>query len=151
MRLREVEEGDLELLLAWAHISQIWRYLPTSRKGESLTWEKHRLWWDRLRNRLDWMIIYQERRVGVLHITGLDSIEPEIGLYIGETTLWGQGVGKRALSLGIEKAKELGIEKLQAMIHPKNCRSVRLFQSLGFKKTGKGRKGQDCYMWEGGK
>ena len=104
--LRELKKSDLELLLAWAHISEIWEYLPTSRRGEKLTWEKHFQWWTNRQNRIDWMIIYDGRSVGVVHVCNLDTDYPEIGLYIGEVTLWGKGIGKKALELALKKFDE---------------------------------------------
>lgn len=144
--LRELKAEDLPLLLAWAHIREIWEYLPTSRKNENLTWVDHLLWFKSRINRVDWVITYWNRPVGVIHIRGLDGEYPEIGLYIGETTLWGAGIGRLALSLAMEQAvTKLGIKKLDAVIHPENLRSVHLFKELGFERVGGARNGQGLY------
>jgi len=151
--LRKVRSWDLPLMLAWANNSKIWEYLPTSRKGENLTWEDHYSWWrSRTGDRQDWMIMvrwegFSYRPVGVVHVTELQSEVPEVGLYIGETTLWGQGIGKEALRLLLSGFRN-SRPKVRAVIHPHNKRSVALFTGLGFVKTGKAegeRKGQECY------
>ena len=144
--LRELRDTDLPLLLAWAHIKEIWTYLPTSRRDEQLTWEEHLKWFETRKNRVDWMITYLKRPVGVVHIDGINGECPEIGLYIGEITLWGRGIGYLVLDLAMGQAvTRLGIKKLCAVIHPDNIRSIRLFTRLGFKKAGGARYGQDLY------
>ena len=147
--LRSLGSSDLPLMLAWAWIPQIWEYMPTSRKGENLKWEDHWTWFRKgayFGNRLDWMITVQERGVGVIHAT-LDTEYPEIGLYIGEVSLWGQGVGKRALEIVMGKLSTFGHKTTQAVIHPRNKRSIKLFTSLGFKEVGGARNGQRLYRY----
>ena len=154
VNLRDLREEDLPLLLAWAHISPIWDYLPTTRKSEKLTWGKHNEWFYSKRGiRLDWMIMVEDkywksRPVGVVHVVDTDKPYPEIGLYIGEMGLWGKGAGKDALGLGIREMERYPhVEGLHAVIHPENKRSIRLFTSLGFKKIGESRKEQDLYEY----
>ena len=150
--LRKVEEADLELLLAWAHIPEIWKYLPTTRQKEKLLWWDHWRWWKHREDRIEYMITVNDgltgrRRVGVVHYVIVDPF-PEVGLYIGETTLWGEQVGKDALMMLLEKLAPPMYLKVRAVIHPKNKRSIRLFTGLGFHKIEKGRKGQDTYEFD---
>ena len=140
--LRLLESSDLELLLAWAHVKRIWEYLPTSRKGEYLTWEDHYKWWVSRENREDWMIRVDGRSVGTI-IIHLKS--GEIGIYIGEVSLWGKGVGYKSLKLGVARMIALGFEVIWAAIHPENIASVKLFTGMMFKKVGKARRGVDRY------
>ena len=150
--LRPIREEDLPLLLAWSYISPVWEYLPTSRKGEELTWEQHNKWFYYKRGtRLDWMVIVEEkyerpRPTGVVHVVDIDKLYPEIGLYIGEMRLWEKGIGKDALRLGIREMERYShVGGLHAVIHPENKRSIRLFTSLGFKRIGESRKEQSLY------
>jgi len=153
--LKPLDDTDLPILLAWAHIPEIWKFLPTSRKGEKLTWDEHNKWFHFKRNnRFDWVIITQEdkwksRPVGVVHVTELDREYPEIGLYVGDRNLWGKfDIGKQALKLAIEKITYYSyVRGLHAVIHPENKRSIRLFMDLGFHKIGKARKGQELYEY----
>ena len=161
VNLRLITGEDLELLLAWAWIPGIWEYMPTSRRGEGLTWESHYNWWYRKANRIDWMILVDdeitgERAVGVVHVI-LNTDFPEVGLYLGEIPLWGKGIGREALKLVILRLLShpgllghpelLGLDRriLRAVIHPKNGKAIRLFTGLGFKRIGKARKEQDLY------
>lgn len=150
VRLRELNETDLPLLLAWAYIKEIWTYLPTSRQNENLTWEQHFKWWLERKNRRDWMIQVEDdtpgpRSVGVVHVD-YHRRPPEVGLYIGEISLWGHGVGGSTLKKVIGRVIEENYRVISAVIHPKNRRSIRLFTSLGFEKAGPGREGQDEYI-----
>jgi len=147
--LRPIRETDLPLMLAWGNIPEIWKYLPTSRKGEGLTWETHHNWFVNRKRRVDYMIDIG-RPVGVIHATDYLSSDspvkiPEIGLYIGETGVWGQRIGKQALAQMLELLPQ---PVAYAVIHPRNKRSIRLFTSLRFKKVGKARKGQDLYLFQ---
>ena len=152
VKLREIKREDFPLLLAWAHIKEVWTYLPTSRKSENLTWEGHFSWWESRISRVDWMILvnfgYGARPVGVVHVKDLETDHPEVGLYIGEVTLWGKGISRRALELVIERVNR---PRLWAVIHPENKRSIRLFTDLGFKKEGRARNGQDLYKYSSGR
>ncbi len=153
--IRPIEVTDLPIMLAWGQNSEIWKYMPTSRRGEKLTWEKHHEWFVKRTSRADFMIIAKgthdawARAVGVVHVTNSQHPAPEVGLYIGETTLWGQGIGKRALSLVLDILFiSHSAQKVYAVIHPRNKRSVKLFTSAGFKKVGKARHGQGLYLFE---
>lgn len=160
--LRPVCEFDLPLLLAWAHIDKIWEFMPSSRKGEVLTWERHLEWWRNRRDRMDYIIEFESRPVGVLHLishSNYPHLEPhwqEIGLYIGEIGLWGKGVGTGAVNQAVDlmrkgnammqdRHQRKGADYLRAVIHPDNARSIALFTKAGFKKVGPGRSGQDRY------
>ena len=150
--LRPLDDTDLPILLAWAHMLKIWEYLPTSRRSEILTWEEHNKWFHFKRNnRFDWTILlddgkWKQRSVGMVHVIEIHEEYPEVGLYIGDVNLWGKGIGKRALQLVIGRMSVYShIQGLHAIIHPDNKRSIRLFKSLGFKKVGEARKGQDRY------
>lgn len=136
----------LPLLLAWAQNKAIWTHMPTSRQGEALSWEKHVAWWaNRPPDRYDMIIQYTEdtwtRPIGQAHISGLNTPMPEAGLYIGESSLWGKGLGKQALRLLCDHtSKPLG-----AHIHPDNLASTRIFEACGFRYAGPGRNGQRFY------
>lgn len=151
--LRPLDDTDLPILLAWAHMLKIWEHLPTSRKSEQLTWEEHNKWFHFKRdNRFDWIILlddgkWKQRPVGVVHVIEIEKEYPEVGLYIGDTNLWGKfGIGKKALQLAMDRMSVyLHVQGLCAMIHPNNKRSIKLFKNLGFKKVGEARKGQYRY------
>jgi len=148
--LRDLEERDLPLLLAWRQDREVMRYLPSA--PPSMSWEQQWSWWLNRTERIDRMVevewwrvgaqVYEARRtatrpVGVVHFnlpTG------EIGILMGERSLWGQGLGKQALRMFLEELR--ASPRIWAVVHPENAASLALFRALGFKDVGEGRNGQ---------
>jgi len=88
------------------------------------------------------------RPVGVVTIGQLDYWECEIGIYIGELTLWGKGVGRGALESAIDWVrvnKGSHVVAVRSTILDNNKRSNRLFKSVGFYRVGKAREGESLY------
>ncbi len=105
--------------------------------------------WFRSRNQ-DWrtFIIETEvdpRPIGVLTIGQLDYWEFEIGVLIGELSLWGKGYAKQAVNLGLEYGKSLGKKYSRTTILDSNEASIHLFGSLGYVKMCVARLGESLY------
>ena len=121
---------DLELILAWRSNPNIYKWFQNQSKP--LEWENHYNFWKNRVNRIDWIIFYRERKIGVAYITDLSSQTPNVGLYIGELTLQNQGVGKKTMKEMICWAHSKNIKTLTATIHCDNKSSLHLFQKFGF-------------------
>ena len=76
------------------------------------------------------------RRVGSANASQLDEPIPEVGLYIGELTVWGRGVGRSALTQVLEWLAGEGYRRCWAGIQAANERSRSLFESAGFRRSG---------------
>lgn len=60
-----------------------------------------------------------------------------LGITIGEKRYWGAGLGREALAVVIDYCFEmLGMNRIGAEVYAFNQRSVRLFESLGFRREG---------------
>jgi len=141
IRLRLAREEDYPLTMAWRSNPLV--YKGFYQQEEPLIWEGHIAWYGS-RNK-DWrsfIVIYEERPVGCITIGQLDHWQPEIGWYIGEVSLWGKGVGREAVNLGLEYLKSLGYESCHTTILKDNMRSLQLAKSLGFKESGDARDGE---------
>lgn len=139
--LREASQADLELMMVWRSNPLI--YQGFYQQKEPLTWGEHLDWWES-RNQ-DWrtfIINYEERAVGVVTIGQLDHWSPEIGYYIGEVSLWGRGIGKKAVQKVLEILKTYGKQYTHTTVLEDNERSLRLLKSLGFEILGKAREGE---------
>lgn len=58
---------------------------------QPISWPQHLDWFERLAkdaSRSFWVFYQNERPVGVLNFSGLDSLTPEWGCYLGETDIW---------------------------------------------------------------
>lgn len=141
-RLTDVKFEDLELILAWRNDEEITKWMPTTKK--KISWEEEVEWWrEASSGRIGLYLIVHEgqRRVGYVHYSPRDG---EVGVIIGEKTLWGKGVGKRAIGLLVERIEN---RPLYAHIHPMNYASHGVFRANGFKATEReGRSGQQVWV-----
>jgi RimJ/RimL family protein N-acetyltransferase len=136
------------LLLAWRSNPLVFQHFTI--QSDPLTWEEHLRWWVNRKQRKDWVVLLQEeertRRVGVVNVSRLDEPMPEIGLYVGEVTLWGHRVGARALQQALDLLAGDGYARCCAGIRAANDRSQRLFEDAGFIRTGMA--GEDRFSYE---
>lgn len=142
--LCEATQNDWELMIAWRSDPDIYQGFYTQKKP--LVWEEH-VSWIKSRNK-DWrtfIIIYDDRRVGTVTIGQLDHWSPEIGYYVGEKSLWRKGVGRAAVSLGLEYIRNYGREYVHTTILDSNERSIKLIKGLGFERLGPARPGESWY------
>ena len=151
--LRLATEADMPLVMAWRNIAEVRQGIYTQgyAKPHTLTWEEPSKWWHG-KNK-DWreFIIcvldddWRLREVGTVTLGQLDHWCPEVGILIGEPKLWGQGIGKRALQCAIHYLAKRGYTKTHTTILKSNERSIRLFESVGYKRVGEGRPGEWAY------
>ncbi len=80
------------------------------------------------------IFLMENKLIGTLKLSFINSRTAEIGIMIGEKSMQGIGVGKNTISLIIKWAKENNLLKLTAGYEVKNIASAKLFESLGFKK-----------------
>lgn len=128
VKLRRARIEDLELMMAWRSNPRIYSHFR--QQEEPLEWSEHIQWFStRSQERRDFIIEYQGRRVGVVAI----STDGDVSIYIGEQTLWGQGIATEALTLACERVDD---RALIAQIHVDNESSQCLFEKCGFEYTG---------------
>ena len=68
------------------------------------------------------------------------ALDPDENIYyinrfMIDENFQGNGYGKRALQLMIEKLKNMGVKALDILHNPNNQSAIKLYQSLGFKLT----------------
>lgn len=64
---------------------------------------------------------------GVAKVTGL-AIDPE---------LWDRGYGRELLTSALDLMRDRGFEQARLWVEINNARAIRLFESVGFKRTGR--------------
>lgn len=152
IKLRLWRTEDLPLTLAWRSNPLVHKgFFQQSQSRDAVTWEEH-VAWNESRNS-DWrsfIVLYESRPIGVVTIGQLDNWEPEIGVYIGELALWGKGVGKESVKLGIEWIRDYTkthkyVMAIRATIFDNNERSIKLFTSLGFVRVADARLRESLY------
>ena len=150
IKLRLVRKEDYSLTMAWRSNPDL--YQGFYQQDAPLTWEGH-IAWHNSRNK-DWrnfLAIYDGRPVGVVTVGQLDHWEPEVGVYVGETTLWGKGIGTRMMLKGIEWMQEYSlshkhIQSVHTTILDSNLASIKMFEKCGFKRVGVAREGESWYV-----
>ena len=143
--LREANDSDLELTMAWRSNPDI--YQGFYQQKAPLTWDEHLNWWkSRNQNWRTFIIVlvsaYRSRNIGVINIGQLDHWSPEIGWYIGEVSLWNKGYGKKAVKLGLNWLRERGYKFCHTTIKIENGASAKLAWGVGFQMQSGAREGE---------
>ena len=157
--LRLADDSDLPLIMAWRNLPAVKEGLYTQGNAEphDLTWEEHLSWWkSRPSSWREFMVMFSRdatedfmtRPVGVVTIGQCEYWEAETGILIGETSLWGRGVGRRALTIALDYLITKDFKFTRATILDSNKRSIRLYESLGFRRIASARPGESLYRKE---
>lgn len=127
--LRNVnKKNDLELILSWRSNPDIYKWFKI--QDGPLKWKDHLEYWERRDINSDFLILVDNRRVGLISINDLGKVS-EISIMIGEVSLWGQGIAKKALNIFL--TKNMNHEtKIIANVRFDNTGSRKLFESVGF-------------------
>lgn len=136
IKLREVTKNDMELIMSWRSNELIYRYFI--KQNGPLSWKEHYDFWISRKNRKDWIILLKEheqwRKIGSINVSDLDKPHPEIGIFIGEIGLWGRHIGRNATKIIVDWLKKKNYAGAIAIVLKENHSSIRLFESLNFKK-----------------
>ncbi|MFS0688520.1 GNAT family N-acetyltransferase [Sporosarcina sp. 179-K 8C2 HS] len=85
--------------------------------------------------------------IGYADLANIEGHTAEIGIAIGDSSLWGKGIGYHStLCLMNYASTKLGITVYTAETHETNTRSRKMLQNLGFEETS--RHGREDYMGE---
>jgi RimJ/RimL family protein N-acetyltransferase len=144
--LRPAIDEDNLLLFMWRNDPEISKNFYSQQDARQITPIEHLKWW-KSRN-TDWrtyIIVHNGKSVGVLTFGQLDSWRSDIGIYIGDKSLWGCGIGKDALTKGLA-ILAITHKYAGATILDKNERSKRLFMACGFERIGIARDGESQYQ-----
>ncbi|WP_339198967.1 GNAT family protein [Solibacillus sp. FSL R5-0449] len=123
---------------------------------EANGWQKNRdhmevfKWWERCvanqqKDMIRLGIEYKNRLIGHADLTEINENCAEIGIAIGDSTLWNIGIGTRMIEELINYANEqFGITTFYGETHETNHRSRKLMKKIGFKEES--RVGTDLYI-----
>lgn len=78
-------------------------------------------------------IDYHWLLIGYVDLAEMTDTTAELGIAIGDSSLWQQGIGTTAAQLGIEYAtKQLGLTYITAETSIDNLRAEKMLERLGF-------------------
>ncbi|MBY6054752.1 GNAT family N-acetyltransferase [Cytobacillus firmus] len=136
IKIRPITIDDFNFVLKWSKdnsfcLANGWEQ---NRKEEELF-----NWWLHCVNNISEDFIRlgvecKDRLIGYADLANIKDNSAELGIAIGESTLWGKGLGYTAALCMIDYAsKKRGITSINAETHEKNFRSRKMLEKLGFK------------------
>lgn len=145
IRLRALEPEDIKILSDWENNPENWLYsqqqLPLSQHIlRSYLANAHQDIYEAKQLRL--VIEAQNKAVGLADLFDFDfnNRRAGVGILIGERINRNKGLAKSALKILISYAqKAFDLKQLHASVGSNNTASLKLFESLGFKKVGERR------------
>lgn len=82
-------------------------------------------------------VIYGGALVGYVDLANLSAGAGELGVALGERSLWGCGIARQACEQLLTRAWALGLARVTAQVDARNDRSHALMTRLGFQESGK--------------
>jgi UDP-2,4-diacetamido-2,4,6-trideoxy-beta-L-altropyranose hydrolase len=131
---RDIDINDCELLFEWRNIPEI---ISLSSNQRSVSWVEHISWFDKVISspkHYVMLITEKQRPIGQVRFEMINEIIAEIGIYLIPSFV-GQGRGSRLIrqASGLAQQKWPSLQKLHATIRRDNIRSIKAFESAGFK------------------
>jgi diamine N-acetyltransferase len=144
VRLRAIERSDLAEYHKWLNDPDVteglWHYLPLSMDDEDGWFEKMRAQ-DAEQRPLAIEIRQDEMwrlagNVGLMDLRWANR-SAELGIFIGDKTLWDQGYGTEAVELMLQHAFDtLNLYRVYLRVYATNRRAQRSYQKAGFQPEG---------------
>lgn len=150
IRLRAPERSDLENFVAWLNDPEVRQglslYLPLS-MGEEEKWYQGMLERPSAEHPLVIEIQLGDawKPVGNCGFHAIDwrSRSSEVGIFIGEKSLWNQGFGTSAMRLLLKVGFDtLNLNRIFLRVHSDNPRAIRSYEKVGFVHEGIFRQGE---------
>ena len=141
IRLRPLEDGDLERTRAWVNDPEVARLVN---RVLPVTPVEHRDWYQRVVTDRHQVIFAMEVIANAAHVgnCGLKGLDPrarkaELWMYLGDRDSWGKGYGTEACvalcRFGFER---LNLNRIHLYTPVYNQRAVALYEKVGFKTEG---------------
>jgi RimJ/RimL family protein N-acetyltransferase len=127
VELRPFDECDLPMLEMWAFRIRAGRYMSRVRPLDPAC-RGHApaagvLWF---------VIIAGGRDVGAIWLERESADCARVGMLLGDESLFGRGIGSRALALAIERAGELSVGRVSLHVRAGNGRAIACYAKCGF-------------------
>lgn len=145
IRLRALEREDLELLYGWWNDPDLWSLIGSRKRISGH--EELEAWFEGelekqspSEGRTLALDDSQGTLVGTCWFSAYDSTDRQstVGLYLGDETRRGQGLGTDALLVLIRYLfEELGLHKVRLFVDADNTPAHKLYRKLGFLEEGR--------------
>lgn len=142
VRLRAVEDADLDQVMSWINDEEITRYLSQVGQVSSRSQEENhlaKLMRGKDQHSVGFTIETKEGEYlgqGSLHDIDSVSRHAELGVIIGRKELHGQGYGSDAVRLLLRTAWEvLNLEKVYLRVVGGNLQAIKTYERCGFREA----------------
>lgn len=128
------EFDDVFLAKSWIWLND--PYVNYFSDTGTITQKGQQRWFQHLKDRKDyliWGVKFQNKPIGACGFKNIVDKQAEYWGYIGETSLYGRGIGYYMLSALLSKAKELGISRVVLKVLKENHRAINLYNKFFFK------------------
>ena len=138
--IRPIEEKDAYASVKWRNIPEIWAQTGSAPDRE-ITIEDELQWIRKVivdKSCRRFAILADGVYVGNIYLTDVKDGSAEYHIFIGERDYWGKGIARKASEQIIEFGKtSLKLKTIELAVREDNATAFHLYESLGFKKTGK--------------
>lgn len=140
--LSPIHLEDAPIFTAWLNDQDVVQQLALAKTNVSLASEKQ--WLETLVREHVYTIVdaATNRAIGIVGLHAPDHINQvsEMGMFIGEKSLWDQGYGTEALRLLLRYAfDELNLHNITLRVFAFNARAIACYRKMGFKEIGRQR------------
>ena len=140
VRLRAVERDDLLLAVQFLNDPDVllWfgKLAPLGMEDE-IAWYEHMRQDDRV---INFAMEVAGRYVGGCGLINIDHVHrrAEMGVFVGDKSLWGRGVGSEAITLVMDYGFDyLNLHRIHLRTFAGNTRAIRVYEGLGFQHEGR--------------
>lgn len=151
LRLRAAEKSDIPRFVAWLNDPEVRQYLLMTYPLSQAFEEK---WFESMLERgMAEQVLVIERLAGETYepigntsFMQVDWISrnAEIGIFLGEKSVWGQGYGREAMKLMLRHGfNTMNLHRIYLRVYEHNIRGIRAYEAAGF--VHEGRLRQDVY------
>jgi len=137
--LRNLQEGDVsQAYVDWLNDPEVNRYLETRHTAQTLASCSEfvkRCNSEKSERLLGVFLRESQSHIGNVKLGLINEIHArgQISLFIGDKTLWGQGLaGEIVFAVTKYGFEEFGLERIEAGCYEENLSSLRLFLSVGY-------------------
>lgn len=145
IRLRGVERSDLEKFIVWINDPEVTAGLTLFLPMSSVDEEK---WFESVTQRpqeekplaVDMKDGTEWRLIGNSGFFAFDWVarSAEVGIMIGDKTVWNQGYGSEAMSLLLRHGfRTLNLNRIYLRVYSENKRAIRAYEKVGFVHEGR--------------
>jgi diamine N-acetyltransferase len=149
IRLRAAEREDIPRFTTWLNDPEVRRFLllnlPMSRAEEE-RWFDHML----AQPAAEHVLVIEAKAesgwtpIGDTSLVNIDWVNrcAEVGIFIGEKSMWNQGYGRDAMKLMLRHAfTMLNLHRVYLRVYEHNVRAIRAYEHAGFVHEGRLRQG----------